>query len=143
MNYNQIYAIASGAMTIEKLRIDVTANNIANQHTVLNIDGSGYQPAQVVARAYPGGASFEQYLLQIEDPMRTVEVMPQELPPNQVYKPGHPQADNRGYVSYPGINMVDEMTTLLQASRSYEANIKIINTAHTLYLNTLTIGDER
>lgn len=143
MNYNQIYTIASGAMTIEKLRIDVTANNIANQHTVLNIDGSGYQPAQVVARTHPGSTSFDQYLQQVEDPIHTIDVMPQELPPNQVYKPGHPQADSRGYVSYPGINMVDEMTTLLQASRSYEANIKIINTAHTLYLNTLTIGDER
>ena len=70
-------------------------------------------------------------------------IVPQNLPPNMVYQPGHPTANKEGYVAYPGLSTIDEMTTLLRASRAYEANIKVINTAHSLYLQTLTIGDER
>lgn len=140
MSYDELYAIAAQGMNIEKMRVDVVANNIANQHTLLNTDGSGFQPMQVVATAKP----FETYLEQVEGGgIESIEVIPQHLPPNKVYQPGHPAADKQGYVSYPGISTVDEMTTLMRASRAYEANIKMINTAHNLYLQALSIGDER
>ena len=140
MSYDEIYAIAAQGMNVEKMRVDVVANNIANQHTLLSADGSGFQPMQVVATA----KSFETYLEHIEGGgLESVDVIPQHLPPNKVYQPGHPAADKQGYVTYPGISTVDEMTTLMRASRGYEANIKIINTAHSLYLQALTIGDER
>lgn len=71
----------------------------------------------------------------------STHLVSQNLPPNSVYQPGHPAADKRGYVHYPGISTVDEMTSLLQASRAYEANIRIINAAHNLYLNALSIGE--
>lgn len=140
MSYDEIYAIASQGMSIEKMRVDVVAHNIANQHTLLSSDGTGFQPMQVVATAKP----FETYLEETPGGgLESVEVIPQHLPPNKVYQPGHPAADKHGYVTYPGISTVDEMTTLMRASRGYEANIKVINTAHSLYLQALTIGDER
>ena len=140
MSYNDIYTIATNGMNVEKMRVDVVANNIANQHTVQNTDGSGFQPMQVIARAKP----FETYLNHIEGGgLDSVEVVPQNLPPNKVYQPGHPSADKLGYVTYPGISTVDEMTTLLRAQRAYEANVKIMNMAHNLYLQALTIGEER
>ncbi len=140
MSYDQIYAIASQGMTVEKMRVDVVANNIANQHTLMSSDGTGFQPMQVIATAKP----FTEYLNNIEDGgLESVAVVPENLPPNKVYQPGHPSADKQGYVTYPGISTVDEMTTLMRASRAYEANIKIINTAHSLYLQALTIGEER
>lgn len=140
MSYDNIYAIASRAMSIEKLRIDTVANNIANQHSVQGRDGSHYQPMQVQTIAKP----FEAWLNTIDDSaLPTAELVAQNLPPNKVWQPGHPSADKQGYVTYPGISTLDEMTTLIRASRAYEANIKLINTAHSLYLQSLTIGEER
>jgi flagellar basal-body rod protein FlgC len=142
MSYDQIYAIASQGMNVEKLRVDVVANNIANQHTLKTSDGTRFQAMQVVATAKP----FTEYLNHVDiegGGLESVAIMPENLPPNMVYQPGHPAASKEGYVSYPGISTIDEMTTLLRASRAYEADIKVINTAHSLYLQTLTIGDER
>lgn len=140
MSYDQIYSIASQGMTVEKMRVDVVANNIANQHTLQSSDGTSFQPMQVVATAKP----FTEYLDNLsEGGLESVTLVPENLPPNKVYQPGHPAADKQGYVTYPGVSTVDEMTTLLRASRAYEANIKIINTAHSLYLQALSIGEER
>lgn len=140
MSYQQIYAIASQGMSAEKLRIDVVANNIANQHSIQSSDGHMFQASQVMTTATP----FSEF---IDDSsalgIDAVEVTPQNLPANKVYQPAHPAADSQGYVNYPGISTLDEMTTLLRASRSYEANIKVINSAHTLYLQALSIGEER
>lgn len=140
MSYDQIFTIASQGMDVEKMRVDTVANNIANQHTLKNLDGTRFQPMQVIATAKP----FEDYLNSTEGGgIESATLVPENLPPNKVYQPGHPAADKQGYVTYPGISTVDEMTTLLRASRGYEANVKIINTAHSIYLQALSIGDER
>jgi flagellar basal-body rod protein FlgC len=140
MNYAQIYSIASQGMNAEKLRVDVVANNIANQHSLQKADGSLFQASQVLTTA----KSFAELVDKPQEMgIESVEVVPENLPPNKVYQPGHPAADKQGYVNYPGISTIDEMTTLLRASRAYEANIKIINSAHSLYLQALSIGDER
>lgn len=140
MNYAQIYAISGQGMNAEKLRVDVVANNIANQHSLQNAEGSVFQASQVITSA----KTFAEL---VENPqemgINSVEVVPQNLPPNKVYQPGHPAADKQGYVTYPGISTIDEMTTLIRASRSYEANVKMINSAHSMYLQALSIGDER
>lgn len=139
-DYAQIYAIASQGMNAEKLRVDVVANNIANQHSLQNADGSVFQASQVVTTA----KSFSDLVNNAEEMgIDSVQVVSQDLPPNKVYQPGHPAADKQGYINYPGISTIDEMTTLLRASRAYEANIKIINSAHSLYLQALSIGEER
>jgi len=140
MSYDQIYAIATQGMNLEKLRVDVVANNIANQYSLQTVNGRLFQPLQVSATAKP----FSAHLGGTEQSgFESVELLPEKLPPNKVYQPGHPAADKQGYVSYPGLSMVDEMTTLLRATRAYEANIKVINTAHTLYLQALSIGEDR
>ena len=141
MSYDQIYSIASAGMRVEKLRVDVVAHNIANQHTLKNSDGTRFQPMQVEATAQPFDHMLNDDRL---NPTETsVALVPEHLPPNKVYQPGHPAADKLGYVTYPGISTIDEMTTLLRASRAYEANIKVINTAHSIYLQALSIGEER
>ena len=140
MNYNQIYSIATQGMNVEKLRVEVVANNIANQHSLQSADGSLFQSSQVVTTAKP----FSEFLEgQMDMGIESVELVPENLPPNKVYQPNHPSADKQGYLTYPGISTIDEMTTLLRASRAYEANVKIINTAHSLYLQALSIGEDR
>jgi flagellar basal-body rod protein FlgC len=140
MSYNQIYAIATQGLNAEKLRVDVVANNIANQHSIKTSTGTLFQASQVITTAKDFTALMEDHQ---EGGIDSIEILPQQLPPNEVYQPGHPAANQQGYVTYPGISTVDEMTTLLRASRAYEANIKMINTAHSLFLQALSIGDER
>lgn len=140
MSYNQIYTIATQGLNIEKLRIDVVANNIANQHSLQKADGSLFRPSQVITHA----KAFTEFLEETESTgIESIELVPQHLSPTKVYQPGHPAADKQGYLTYPGISTIDEMTTLLKASHAYEANIKVINTAHSLYIQALSIGDER
>lgn len=140
MSYDQLYAIATQGLNVEKLRIDVVANNIANQHSVRTADGHLFEASLVQSTATP----VTQMLEHPEQPaIDSIRVTSQELPPNKVYQPAHPNADQQGYVSYPGLSTIDEMSTLLRASRTYEANIKIINAAHNLYLQALSIGDSR
>lgn len=140
MSYEQIYTIAAEGMRLEKLRVDVVAHNLANQHSLQKADGSLFQPMQVLATAKP----FSTYLNDLgESGFESITLAPNLIPPNKVYQPGHPAADKQGYVTYPGLSTIDEMTTLLRASRAYEANIKVINTAHSLYLHALSIGEER
>lgn len=141
MKYDQIYAIAMQGMNVEKLRVDVVANNIANQHSIQSTEGNLFKATQVVTTA----KSFTEFLDEKAElgGIDSIELVTQNLPPNKVYQPDHPSADTQGYVTYPGINTIDEMTTLLRASRAYEANVKIINAAHNLYLQALSIGEER
>ncbi len=140
MSYDQIYSIAMQGMNAEKLRVDVVANNIANQHSVQTVNGDVFQAGTVITTAKPFSELID---TPSEMGIESTEVVAQGLPPNKVYQPGHPSADKQGYVTYPGISTVDEMTTLIRASRAYEANIKVINTAHSLYLQALSIGEER
>lgn len=140
MNYDQIYAIAAQGMNLEKLRVDVVATNIANQYSLQAAGNSPYQTMEVIATAKP----FADYLFSsTTSDIADVQLVPQQIPPNKVYHPGHPAADETGYINYPGLSTVNEMTNLLRASRGYEANIKIINTAHNLYLQALRIGEDR
>ena len=67
-------------------------------------------------------------------------VVEDQSPPRKVYEPKHPLADAQGYVSMPNVNVVDEMVNMMSASRSYQSSIEVMNTAKTLLLKTLTIG---
>lgn len=139
MRYDQLYAITQQGLDVEKLRIDLVANNIANQHSIKTAEGPLFQASEVITTAKP----FSNFLESEELGIESVDIASENLPPNKVYQPSHPAADKQGYVSYPGVDTVQEMTTLLKASRAYEANIKIMNAAHSLYLQALSIGEER
>lgn len=138
MSYQQLYAIGLQGMNAEKLRVDVVANNIANQHSIQTASGQAFQASLVQTTA----PSFDEFLAG-KTGFESVEILPQNLPANKVYEPNHPSSDKQGYVNYPGLSTLDEMTTLLRASRAYEANIKLINSAHSLYLQALSLGEER
>lgn len=139
MNYDQIYAISAAGMAIERLRLDVVAYNIANQNSIQKPGTKGYSPLTVEI----GNRSFPDYIETPTLKINDIRLVPQGLPPEKIYQPEHPAADKQGFVHYAGINMVNEMTTLLRASHAYEANIKMINAIHSLVQQTLTIGEER
>ncbi len=154
MDYSRAFTISSAGMAIERMRVDVAALNLANANTVQAADGVTYHPTRVVARAtaapFATGASAASFAELVDEGLDAAGLGGLTLPeaavertaaaPRQVYEPGHPFADARGFVSYPGVDPATEMVTLMTALRAYEANVVALNTARTLALKALEIG---
>lgn len=138
MDYFTAFAISASGMDVQKVRVDTVAMNIANANTSRTADGSFYQPLQVVV-AEKRDSAFET-AFQNAAGAQVIQVIPRDTPPRQVFEPGHPDADANGFVSYPNIDPVSEMVTLVEASRAYEANVRALNAAKTMALRALEIG---
>jgi flagellar basal-body rod protein FlgC len=120
-------------MSAQAQRLNVTASNLANADSATSASGEAYRARQVVFEATPSAdnsATSVKVQRVIEDPS----------PLKQVYDPKHPLADDKGYVTMPNVNVVDEMVNMLSASRSYQTNVETMNAAKTMLLKTLTIG---
>ena len=128
-----IFHVAGSAMAAQSQRMNVTASNMANADSVAGPDGQPYRAKQVVfqvdadARDDIGG-------------VRVSSVVEDQSPLRTVYDPKNPHANADGYVSLPNVNVVEEMTNMISASRSYQANVEVLNTAKTLMVKTLSVG---
>jgi flagellar basal-body rod protein FlgC len=129
---------ASGsALSAERLRMDVTAENLANAQSTRSADGTGpYKRKEVVLEQ--AGSSFADSL-QAARGVRVAGIVEDATPPRRVYDPGHPDADAQGYVTLPNVNTVTEMTDLIGASRAYEANVTAMQTAKSMFARTLDL----
>jgi flagellar basal-body rod protein FlgC len=129
----------SAALDAEQTRLDVISENIANVNTTHGLDGKPYQRQVVV---------FESALQQAMSPDGSPQMSPLQVskiekdnrPALQVYDPGNPDADGDGMVSMPNINVNEEMADLISASRAYEANLAVAKNAHTMAMETLSMG---
>jgi flagellar basal-body rod protein FlgC len=134
--------VAGSGLSAERLRMDVTAGNLANAQTTQGADGQPYRRRQVVLQE-ASGQSFGSILAsKSSSPVNGVQVagiVEDPAPPRRVYDPGHPDADAQGYVSLPNVNPVTEMVDLIGASRSYEANVTAMQTAKQLFSKTLEL----
>ena len=132
MSLFNIFNVSGSAMSAQAQRLNATASNLANADSATSASGQAYRAKQVVFEAVPleGGATSVKVAQVIEDPS----------PLKQVYDPKHPMADDKGYVSMPNVNVVDEMVNMLSASRSYQTNVETMNAAKALLLKTLTLG---
>lgn len=140
MNYSLAFDISGSGMSVEKLRLDVTAINLANVSTTRSADGGIFKPLKVVttSKLTP---TFDASLNQLSVAGTEVaDVVPADTPPRMVYDPGHPDADETGFVAYPDINPVSEMINLITTTRAYEANVRAMNAAKTMALKALEIG---
>jgi flagellar basal-body rod protein FlgC len=124
--------ISASGMTAERVRMDVIAENLANANTTRGVDGQPYQRKQVVLEQ---GNSFQNVL----DGVKVAGVVEDPSAPRQVYDPGHPDADQNGYVSLPNVTPVTEMVDMITASRGYEADVQAMNTAKQMFLKTLDL----
>ncbi len=139
MAMNDVFRIASSALTAQSLRLNTTASNLANAESAAGPDGQVYRAKQVVFEAAPlsdrdGTPHSESAGVSVS---RVVE---DTAAPRRTYDPKHPAADADGYVNMPNVNVVDEMVNMISASRSYQANVEVMNTAKTLMLKALTLG---
>lgn len=128
-----IFDIAGSALTAQSQRMNVTASNLANADSTAGPDGLPYRARQVVFEA---AADADQAV----GGVRVARVVEDTSPLRQVYDPKNPAADAQGYVAMPNVNPVDEMVNMISASRSYQANVEVLNTAKGLMLKTLTVG---
>lgn len=136
--------ISSSALTAEKTRIDIISKNIANANTTRATGGLPYRRQMAVFEENKKGV-FEAYLDRHTNKFNgsgvaISEIVEDETPFKLKYEPGHPDADENGYVMLPNVEIVSEMVDLIDAQRAYEANITAINTTKTMLTNALEIG---
>lgn len=146
MDISSIFDISAAGMNLERMRLEVSAVNLANANTTRGVDGQPFTPLQVVVHS--GATSFDAMFESLRGPDATGalpvgEVEPADVPPRQVYDPGHPDADASGFVSYPGVNPVSEMVQLISVTRAYEANVRAFNAARSMATKALEIGSGR
>ena len=136
--------IAATGMEAQSLNIDVIANNLANVNTTRTAEGGPYKRRDVVFAAQPVTTDFGRTLdAENERQLKKVEVIDITVdgrPPKLVYDPHHPEADDSGYVALPNINVIEEMVNILSATRSYEANVAVVNATKSMVNKTLEIG---
>lgn len=133
MSMFNVFNIAGSALTAQSQRLNVVASNLANADSATSSTGQPYRAKQVVFSVAPlnaPGVNGVKVASVIEDPS----------PMKQVYDPKNPLADAKGFVSMPNVNVVEEMVNMISASRSYQTNVDMMNTAKSLLLKTLTLG---
>ena len=141
--FDAIDTAASG-LSAERLRMDVTAENLANAQTTKGADGQPYRRKVVQLQEASGGgfgATLGSELARqgASAGVRVAGIAQDSTPNRLVYDPGHPDADARGYVSMPNVQPVTEMVDLISASRGYEANVTVMQTAKQMFAKTLDI----
>ena len=137
MGMLSIFNISGSAASAQSQRLNVVASNLANADTVAAPNGQAYKARQVTFQTELMGATAN-------DPtaagVRVSTVREDQTPGRRVHDPKHPSADAEGYVTYSNVNPVEEMVNMISASRSYQNNVEVMNTAKTLLQKTLQMG---
>jgi flagellar basal-body rod protein FlgC len=133
MSMFNVFNIAGSAMNAQSQRLNTVASNLANADSAASANGEVYKAKQVVFAATPmgdDGATGVSVQSVIDDPS----------PMKTVYDPKNPLADAKGNVTMPNVNVVEEMVNMISASRSYQSNAEMMNTAKSLLQKTLSLG---
>ena len=137
MSMMNIFNVSGSAASAQSQRLNVVASNLANADTVAGPDGQAYKARQVTFQTQLLGANAN-------DPtaagVKVSSITEDQTPGRRVLDPKHPSADADGYVTYSNVNAVEEMVNMMAASRSYQNNVEVMNTAKSLLLKTLQIG---
>ncbi|MDR3710579.1 MAG: flagellar basal body rod protein FlgC [Capsulimonadaceae bacterium] len=155
MGFMDSLNVSASGMTAERLRLDVISNNLANANTTRGPGGGPFQRKAVVLS--PGENSFASMLTAvgsgggigaIQNAQQASElsgvqvtgIIPDQTPFKEVYDPGNPDANARGYVRLPNVNVITEMVDMMGASRAYEADVTAVNSAKGMAMKALDIG---
>jgi flagellar basal-body rod protein FlgC len=133
MSMFSIFGVSGSAISAQSQRLNVVASNLANADAVAGPDGKAYKARQVV---------FETVLMDSASSagVKVNTIKENQSPGRRVLDPSHPAADAEGYVTHSNVNPVEEMVNMISASRSYQNNVEVMNTAKTLLLKTLQMG---
>ncbi len=133
MSMFQVFHISGSAVSAQSQRLNTVASNLANADTVAGPDGTAYKARQVVFQTELMGANSAAGV-------KVSTVSESDAAGRRVHDPKHPSADADGYVTYSNVNAVEEMVNMISASRSYQNNVEVMNTAKTLLQKTLQLG---
>ncbi|QCB46797.1 flagellar basal body rod protein FlgC [Hydrogenophaga sp. PAMC20947] len=133
MSMFAIFGVSGSAISSQSQRLNVVASNLANADAVAGPDGQSYKARQVVFQSVPMGG-------QGDAGVKVKNITESEAPGRKVHDPYHPSADAEGYVTHSNVNPVEEMVNMMSASRSYQNNVEVMNTAKSLLLKTLQMG---
>jgi flagellar basal-body rod protein FlgC len=146
MDFFSAMDISSSALTAERTRMNLISGNLANANSTRTPEGGPYKRKDAVFSATPVGSTFNRALNsaagQQARQVEITEIVEDKNPPRMQYEPGHPDANAQGYVAMPNVNVVEEMADMINASRSYEANVTAVQAAKSMALKTLEIGSK-
>ena len=133
MSMFSIFNVSGSAISAQSQRLNVVASNLANADAVAGPDGKAYKGRQVVFETVPMGHDAAAGV-------KVRNIFESQEPGRRVHNPSHPSADAEGYVNHSNVNPVEEMVNMISASRSYQNNVEVMNTAKSLLLKTLQMG---
>jgi flagellar basal-body rod protein FlgC len=135
--------VSSSGMTAQRVRMNAISSNIANVNTTRTPEGGAYRRKDVLFEAMPEARNFGQVLTDQIDRnisrVQVTDVLPDQRGPRLVHDPDHPDANADGYVAYPNINITEEMTNMIQATRAYEANVSAMSATKDMAMTALDI----
>lgn len=133
MSMFSIFDISGSALSAQSKRMNVAASNMANADSVGTAPGEAYRAKQVMFEAENKGQGI--------GGVRVTGIVDDTAPMKMVYRPGDPLADERGYVTMPNVDPVHEMVNMISASRSYQANVEVMNTSKDMMTKTLSLAE--
>ena len=133
MSMFSIFGVSGSAISAQSQRLNVVASNLANVDAVAGPDGKAYKARQVVFQTLMMGEATSAGV-------QVTDVVESGDPGRRVLDPKHPSADAEGYVTYSNVSPIEEMVNMISASRSYQNNVEVMNTAKGLLLKTLQMG---
>lgn len=144
MDFGKALRVSSSGLTAQRMRMNTISSNIANINTTRTPEGGPYRKKEVVFESIPEARSFGEILTSQPDRnvqrVQVTDVHVDRKAPLLKYEPNHPDANPDGYVAYPNINLMEEMTNMIQATRAYEANVSTIQATKDMALSALQIG---
>ena len=133
MSVFNVFQVAGSELTAQSLGLNAVASNLANVDSIAGPDGKPYRAKQVGFEATPMPGEAAQGV-------RVKQIVEDASPGRMIYDPRNPAANEEGYVMMPNVSAVDEMVNMISASRSYQTNAEVMNTAKQLLMKTLTLG---
>ncbi|MFP4316640.1 MAG: flagellar basal body rod protein FlgC [Desulfovibrionales bacterium] len=144
MDFMTAIDIGASGLTAERSFMNVISMNLANMNTTRTPEGGPYRRKGVVLEATRVESPFSKVMQDVLDSelrgVKVQQVVTDQRPPRKVYEPGHPHADEQGYVSYPDINVMEEMANMMTAMRSYEACASAISSTKTMFNKALELA---
>ena len=146
MNVDRLFGVVGSALDSQRQRLNIIAGNLANAESTRGPNGGPYVRRDVVFRSNSGNTPFVSVFNQAfgrgAEPhgVKIDKVVLDQRPLRQVYDPQHPDADEKGFLHLPNVNVIEEMTNMLSASRAYEANLAVLETGKSMTMRALEMG---
>lgn len=144
MDFSTSMRISASGLSAQRMRLNTISSNISNINTTRTPEGGPYRRKDVVFEAMPDARNFGELVTQSPDSnlqrVQVTDVLVDRRAPLMKYDPDHADANEEGYVAYPNINLMEEMTNMIQATRAYEANVSAMQASKDMAMSALEIG---